>query len=832
MPTSVVTAEGILDAAVALATARGASLPRARQLIPNLARQLGKELSRGSMTDAIRRAADPVLAKLATDDERRTELDQHVNEICASLDGYPFIQARRFLEGGNGQPGLLAIGIRPDACTGCMLCAAVCPEQAISGCDADTALDRMESEWKIWRSFPPTPQGFLPGETEGIGADNASHLFLRPAVYDCTRGGDGMCPGCGERTVLRLVLGSISAAMAPRVQQFVRQLDELIEGLETRCRSFVASSVSLERIPDRGDVGLPLDLEPDARRALDRSRELLGRLRDLKWRYEAGPSDRGRAPVVAVNDTGTDSVRSGVFPYNPYPIPWTNELHGAPAVAAGYLDAQLRAMGREFATVRLAERELAGEMEQLGEDDFALDPASFTQEERLLCPPVIALGDATWSRAGALLDALQQGSPVRLVVLDRCETPGLLAPVVESALRLPNTFVVQSSQADAAHLVTGMMRAATHDGPCLAVLHAPCPTHLGTDDDSAYALATRARDTRLFPHLISDPTAHPDASEQIDLSANPDPSQRWVHASTPGGDGSTALTPANWCAEVPRLAEWTTPVDPATPDEHLVQIEEFLDLDAQDRDGVIPVAHGRNAGEAALVRLSDRAVNLCVRTEAHWANLLHMAGREVVPSARRRLQHEFEAQVAAVRKEFEETLRAGRAQYARVVAHRMAEGLLRAGNGDQTLRELLAKIDTMGSLEPIELPDAAPSSARVQPAVSPAETAPAVVAAPAPAPAPAPATAPAADDEPVLEAYIDSELCTACNECININKKMFAYNKIKQAYIVDPAAGTFKQLVMAAEKCPVAIIHPGAPTPRNSSEPDLEKWVARAEPFN
>ena len=43
-------------------------------------------------------------------------------------------------------------------------------------------------------------------------------------------------------------------------------------------------------------------------------------------------------------------------------------------------------------------------------------------------------------------------------------------------------------------------------------------------------------------------------------------------------------------------------------------------------------------------------------------------------------------------------------------------------------------------------------------------------------------------------------------------------------------AGTFQQLVLAAERCPVAAIHPG--TPLNPREKDLPKWVKRAKPFN
>jgi len=79
------------------------------------------------------------------------------------------------------------------------------------------------------------------------------------------------------------------------------------------------------------------------------------------------------------------------------------------------------------------------------------------------------------------------------------------------------------------------------------------------------------------------------------------------------------------------------------------------------------------------------------------------------------------------------------------------------------------------------------------------------------------------------EAYIETPRCTTCNECTQINDKMFAYNENKQAYIADPAAGTYAQLVEAAETCQVAIIHPGKP--RNPNEPGLEELMKRAELF-
>lgn len=101
------------------------------------------------------------------------------------------------------------------------------------------------------------------------------------------------------------------------------------------------------------------------------------------------------------------------------------------------------------------------------------------------------------------------------------------------------------------------------------------------------------------------------------------------------------------------------------------------------------------------------------------------------------------------------------------------------------------------------------------------------------------ATAAAAESAAVAEAeveaelaeepYIDSELCTSCNDCINLNPRMFQYNSERQAYIADPSAGTFAELVKAAESCPARCIHPGLPRPGDPTvTPEL---VERAKAF-
>jgi ferredoxin len=98
-----------------------------------------------------------------------------------------------------------------------------------------------------------------------------------------------------------------------------------------------------------------------------------------------------------------------------------------------------------------------------------------------------------------------------------------------------------------------------------------------------------------------------------------------------------------------------------------------------------------------------------------------------------------------------------------------------------------------------------------------------------PPPTAAATEAPTETAPPSDEPYIETPRCSSCNECIQINPRMFAYDENQQARIVDAAAGSYRELVEAAENCQVAIIHPGKPN--NPKEPDLEELVKRAEPF-
>lgn len=102
------------------------------------------------------------------------------------------------------------------------------------------------------------------------------------------------------------------------------------------------------------------------------------------------------------------------------------------------------------------------------------------------------------------------------------------------------------------------------------------------------------------------------------------------------------------------------------------------------------------------------------------------------------------------------------------------------------------------------------------PTVPPEPTAPASVVA-----------APAAEETHDPDTpWIDTPRCSCCGECPHVNAKMFVYDANGQATLGDLAAGSFREMVEAAEGCPVAAIHPGKPW--DAKEAGLEELCQRA----
>jgi pyruvate-ferredoxin/flavodoxin oxidoreductase len=409
IPGLVTGVEELLETALEFA-AEGGGMDGIRRLVSPLAAEVRRRLdeeSFSSFTDTLRRAYGRVALDCELDTQQRDALDDEFGQLLSALADFPLAKTVPFYtvpeRAEQGSGGLLSITINPSACKGCNLCVDVCPDGALVPVKQDRQiLERLRHSWSLWEQLPDTPDRFINVRDLERGIGVLSTLLLKKGSYRSMVGGDGACSGCGEKTVVHLIVAATEAAMQERVAPFVVRLDGLIERLEVQA----------------GGPGSVTDAT--------RSRwlGLIEQLKELRWRYQSGPSGAGRCSLGIANATGCSSVWAGTYPYNPYPFPWVNHLfQDAPSVAIGIFEGQMRKMADAFRVVRQAELELEGAYEpELHEPFFAaFDWREFTDEEFLLCPPIFAVGGD-----GAMLDIgfqnlsrlLASGKPLRVVVLD------------------------------------------------------------------------------------------------------------------------------------------------------------------------------------------------------------------------------------------------------------------------------------------------------------------------------------------------------------------------------------------------------------------------------
>lgn len=820
--------EDVLNAA--LATTSGVSVDRVRQLVRHLAAEARRLIGEGTLTafpDVLAQAYTAVVDKLGYDPARRAALDGEFAPVRAALADFPVARTAVFFDGPEaaspGTGGLLSVTVSPEACRGCNLCVDVCPEGALRAVpQTDAIVDRLRRNWKVWRALPETEDRYVDAATRDERVGPLPALLLKRSNYLSMLGGDAGGAGRGQKTILHLVLAAVNAMMQPRVREHVARLDDLIARLDQKARSILASDADLGRVQGRaGTVDIPLDTAK--RKQVERVSAVLREVQDLRWRYVEGPGGRGRALCGVAAAAGSTAPLAERYPYNPFPIPWVGQLApDAPALALGLFEAQMRKMARGVAAVRRAELELADEYDpSVHEAELsALDWRAFTDGEQALCPPLLVVsGDETMLDGGlqSLSELFASGKPVRVVVLDTRGAGTGPRNLALLAVAHRNVFVLQSSHATPSHLLAGLMKGLESRTPALFSLY--CPPSGDGPAVRAPRAARLAVESRAFPVLVYDPSRGPRLRDRLSLEGNPalgapwaSSELRYVEADGTERSMELPLTAGDWAAGEPRFSAELSRIDGEEGGEP-VPLHEYLELAADDRTEKRPFIYALGAdGKLERLAVSAGIVRLAEERREAWAQLCEMAGLDV--AAR---EAELKGQIDAVRAEYEKKIAEIKARYPRVIARRLAERLLAGGeNGAPGVADLLARAEA-GTEAPPRRADA-----------------PAAPAATAPAAAAAVATAPPSKAEKAealsMEPYIDSALCTACNECTNLNKRMFAYNNKKQAFVKDAKAGTFKELVLAAEKCPVKIIHPG--TPVNPSEKDLAKWIERARPFN
>jgi ferredoxin len=684
---------------------------------------------------------------------------------------------------------------------------------------------RLSALWRRAAEDLAAAPGLSRGDREMLKQDLAVALGALTA--------DGALLACSPASAVLVFRASLEADWKSRMQAWRDELDRSIAGLEQilavdfsrspeakspeRLEAAVGAKDTVDydamsSILRSSDLGRPI---PEARRArIESALEILREFRSL----DAGsavrrPGGTGASVGVGIEDVDLRSVRAR-------------------------FEERIVSMNALFKAVRIAELETANRYREEVHDPFfeRFGASHLTAAEIDLCPPfAVALDAASLSAADrdAAIEILGSGLAVKILVAvddivepaPSAESPSLAwgARIATLAATLGDVFVLQAPLSDPGAIQRAMREGLRYRGPALFAVFSP-----GGESQpgiSVFHAAAAATESRILPAFVYDPRKSGGLAHRTDVSLNPHPENEWSVESfefvADSGEETSvelAFTPADFLFCDTRFSRhfWRVSRDYWHP--AMTPVDQFLLLDERASAEKIPFLPAVTPdGEVSRVVPTSAVIRFAASCARRWRSLREMGGiensfaAEALLRAREEIAEERSREIRLARERYDAEMGRNVGDLTQEIVRRIVDRIV---SGEAEAAFAFAP--------PAEPSVRAASSASPAAAGQPRDGSGAVTEARA-----------EPEDEPKVsfdEPYIDTPLCTTCNECTNLNKAMFSYNANKQAYIKDASAGTFRELVAAAEKCPVHIIHPGKPM--NAAEPGLEALIERAERFN
>jgi ferredoxin/ribosomal protein L12E/L44/L45/RPP1/RPP2 len=670
-----------------------------------------------------------------------------------------------------------------------------------------------------------------PGSRETLGAN------LERLKGTIAEGGQFL--GYGPRVSLHLMLHAIRHRRDRRREQFRAQVKRHIRGLQSLL------NVEKAKSPDANDPGsvktsvgpgsrhfdtgaLSGMLEQRAQGSVEMPAERRVRieraLKELKaWQDDAilvrfiGQLDDpwfSKQPMLEVIDSSA-------------PCTTATEVFERDAIG----------FARLFTAVRIAALEIDGNYSPAIHDSWfaSFDWQAFSDEEMQLVTPVVALVSADYLAGDGLPSfsrILGSRLPVHVLSWVRAydnpaaktgEDPFDSYRFELAYLGIGHRQVVVSQASAARHedLLSGFVCALDSNRASLHLINRGTQSKTKKRLLDPWFVASAALESRAHPFILVNPDAGDHAAERVSFGGNPQAENDWPVEKLEyhNADGEVtemdlAFTFADYALLMPALHGHFRMVPTGFESSDLVPVDQYLNLDEELVDRSVPFIWAID-DQGVLVRLvvSRALVFACRDRLNYWHTLQELAGIQnfYVEEAIDRIIEEQRAAIEAEReqllKEHEEQLESVRSEA--------------AGEAMGQLVDVLMGADLTGMI-------AGGSQLATMPAAAPVETeAQAGEAAAEPEPEP---EEEAEEELSFDEPWLDTAMCTTCDDCMAINKMMFVYNDDKQAIIKDANAGPYADLVAAAEICPAKCIHPGKPLDPN--EPGLDDLIARAAPFN
>ena len=591
---------------------------------------------------------------------------------------------------------------------------------------------------------------------------------------------DGEVVGCDPRLPSRFIVQASRHAQTAKARRFRALVDSLVRKLtDIRRAAFARSAAGQQPQALAASIGSGhadvFDFAVMSKlvtRTAPKDELPAARRRRIEWALD----------VLRTQPFHADPAVAGTA------APWEFEFDNCAAAVLAYRT-RLPRVAEVVKAMAIAELEADGAYDETDHDPFfeRYDERALTADDLALFPDYLVCIPADRNDApenAGLIEMLSAGLPVKVLVqqTDLLEEASIgtghfafgvrSARLATTAMGLGGMFVLQATSADLYALREQVQRGLQARGPALFSIFAGSPAAAG--DLPPYLTAASARESRAFPAFTYDAAAGDNWAERFSLDSNPNPDADWAVEAFDYADDAmqrvtedVAFTYADFVLCDRRYAAHFAVVPRERWNAGMLPVAEWLKLPERPATERIPFLWAVDADDRLhRVIVDARLMQATRRCLLLWHRLQEHAG--IHDSHAERL-------LAAERAAWE-------AKW-------------------ESAQEVLQKAAD------------APAASAMPPSAPPAESV-----------AEADPAAPPSD-----EAWIETARCPSCNECQNINDRMFTYNDNKQAFIKDINAGTYRQLVEAAEVCQVAIIHPGKP--RNPNEPGLDELIERAKPF-
>ncbi|MFK5984915.1 MAG: ferredoxin [Pseudomonadota bacterium] len=524
-------------------------------------------------------------------------------------------------------------------------------------------------------------------------------------------------------------------------------------------------------------------------------------------------------------------------------VSFTNEHHSDPCLkATEVFDQQAQELAQVFAAARIAKLEIANSYNENIHDPWfnSFSWEAFSSAELILVPSVIVLESANRLANESMVSfsqLLNSGRPVHIFArVQAHNNPGAKenedpfksyrSELGYFGISHRQAVVTQCSAARHQHLLKHYTTALNATRTSLHLISVGLrevaegctqEQELGLN---AWLVAGAALEGRAHPFFMVNPAQGDSAADRMDFAGNPQPEKDWpsqiFNFIAEGGESSEmqlSFTFADYALLTPRLYHHFTLISPQCESDDLLVVADYLSLPEEQVDHLVPYILAVNKhNELYKLAVSRALIHACRDRLNFWHTLQEMAGvsSRYLEQAELRIQSEADNQIAIKLGLAEAQFKA---ELERVKTQAAAEVMSR-------LTDILLGMDlssTNSSYQSLPASAADPTSLTASTTADPAEK-----------------KQQQAAEEPQQEsfddAWIDSPLCTTCNDCTDMNPLMFVYNDTNQAIIADLGAGTYKQMVEAAEICPSKCIHPGKPW--DKSEDNLDDLTERAVAFN